>query len=85
MTAGAILAYLALRDAGWIDPSLSVELAPRAKKAAQWLTEKVDEQTIADGGYISVTGRTKPYPPENQAWLQAWTVEALLRHAEVLN
>ena len=85
MTAGAILAYLALRDAGWIDPSLSKELAPRAKKAARWLIEKVDEQMIADGGYISVTGRTKPYPPENLAWLQAWTIEALLRHAEVLN
>ena len=42
----------------------------------------VNEQTIADGGYISVTGRTKPHPPPEN---QAWTIEALLRHAEVLN
>ena len=85
MTAGAILAYLALRDAGWLDAKLLKELAPRAQKAARWLVENVNEQTISDGGFISVTGQTQPHPPENLAWLLAWTVEALLRHAEVLN
>ena len=82
MTAAALLAYADIKNAGWLEESLSTELAPRVDKAKQWLLANATEEFIDQGGYQRITGKTTPHPPENLVWLLAWTVEALLRFDE---
>jgi hypothetical protein len=79
MTAGALLAYDGIRRAGWLDNDLAADIDPRAAKAKTWLIDNVTDEFIDQGGYRKVTGRSRPWPPDNMLSLLAWTVEALLR------
>jgi hypothetical protein len=83
MTAGAILSYLRVRDAGFLTTEIAAKYRPSAQKAADWLLERLTAETVAQGGYFRVTGDSEPRPPENQAWMLAWTLDALTRCADV--
>jgi hypothetical protein len=83
MTAAALLAYADIYKVGWVDDNLAALLVPKVIRAKAWLLENTTEEMINQGGYRKVTGKTTPWPPENLAWLLAWTIEALLRMGEV--
>ena len=82
MTAGAILSYLRVRDAGFLDAETDRVYLAKARLARRWLLENISEETIDSGGYFRVTGTSEPRPPENQAWQLGWTLEALVRSSE---
>jgi len=83
MTAGAILAYLRVRDAGYLTPEETAVYGRKARLAAEWLLDHVTPQSIEAGGYFRVTGESEPRPPENLAWQLGWTLEALTRLHEL--
>jgi len=79
MAAAAVLAYDDVRRAGWLTDDTALELHPKVSAAARWLVDHATEEFIQQGGYRKITGRSTPWPPENTAWLLAWSVEALIR------
>jgi hypothetical protein len=84
MTAGAILSYLRVRDAGFLSPDEITWYRPRALAAAEWLIANATPENI-DGrsGYLPETGKSEPRPPENLAWMLAWTLLGLSRIPEI--
>jgi len=83
MTAGAILSFLRVRDAGFLSAEDVARYRPRARAAVDWLRAQTTPEAVDAGGYIKVTGESEPRPPENLAWLLAWTAEALIRSEDV--
>ena len=77
MTAGAVLSYRCVRDAGLLSDALERQYQDKANRAFEWLVQNVTEESIENGGYIKVSGNSEPRPPENLAWLLGWTLEAL--------
>ena len=82
MTAGAVLSYLRTRDAGFLSEQDVALYRPKAAKARDSLVEEATEETLRSGGYLRVTGKSRP-KLDNQAWLFAWCLDALLRVDEV--
>ena len=76
ITAGAILSYLRVRDAGFLTDN---EAAYRTKALAarDWMLSHLDEDCLQQGGYWKITGKSQPRPKCNMAWLFGWTLEAL--------
>ncbi len=83
MTAGGILTYLRARDAGVLSQHDKDAYRPTVLAASKWLHENVTPQSIQEGGYFRVTGRSLPGPPDCRAWQLGWALEALLRSDEV--
>jgi hypothetical protein len=77
MTAGAVMSFLRTREAGFLSPEIEAASAPRAQRAAAWLLEHTDPDSVAAGGYVPVTGRTELRPPDNGAWMLGLTLEGL--------
>lgn len=77
MTAGAILSYLRIRDAGFLNRDEESTYGQKARIARDWLIRNTTEATIRSGGYFRITGKSQPRPRENLAWLLAWTLDAL--------
>jgi hypothetical protein len=84
MTAGAILSYLRVRDAGFLEDETAARYRSAALRATGWLVGNVTEAGVAAGGYFPVTGESEPRPPENQAWMLAWTLLALTRLPDIV-
>lgn len=82
-TAGAILSFLRVRDAGFLSAEDIAIYRPKALAARDWLLEHVTAENVDSGGYFKGTGEAEPRPPENLAWLLAWTLEALVRIPEI--
>jgi hypothetical protein len=78
-TAGAILSYLRTREAGYLSATDAARYGPKARAARDWLRTYITPESVDTGGYFPVTGEAEPRPPENLAWLLAWTLEALLQ------
>lgn len=84
MTAGAILSYLRVREAGFLTPDEAAWYLPRTRKAADWLVSNTTPENIDQrSGYLPETGKSEPRPPENLAWMLAWTLLGLSRVHEV--
>jgi hypothetical protein len=83
MTAGAILSYLRTRDAGFLREAVAQQYRTSALAAAGWIFTHLTPETVLTGGYFKVTGDSEPRPPENQAWMLGWTLEALGRCGEI--
>lgn len=84
MTAGAILSYLRVRDAGFLPPEEIDLYRPRALAAAEWLVANTTPENIDQrSGYLPETGKSQPRPPENLAWMLAWTLLGLSRIHEI--
>jgi hypothetical protein len=83
MTAGAILSFLRVREAGFLSEEDEARYRPRALAAREWLLAHVTPEAVDAGGYFPVTGESEPRPPENLAWLLGWTLEALVRGEEI--
>jgi hypothetical protein len=83
MTAGAILSYLRVREAGFLTEEYALKYRDAALKAADWLLRHLDAESVESGGYFRVTGDSEPRPPENQLWMLGWTLEALTRLREI--
>lgn len=77
-TAGAILSFLRVRDAGFLADADARAYRDRAIAARDWVLHHLTPEFVDCGGYIEVTGESEPRPPENLAWLLAWTLEALV-------
>ena len=82
-TAGAILSYLRVRDAGFLPDADRVTYGQKAAMARDWILRHLTPELVDGGGYIEVTGESEPRPPENLAWLLAWTLEALVAMARL--
>ena len=82
MTAGAVLSFLRTRDAGFLSTDDIDTYRPKARAAKDWLLERATDETLNSGGYLRVTGKSHP-KLDNQAWLFAWCLDALLRVDEV--
>lgn len=77
MTAGAILSYLRVRDAGFLNRDEESTYGQKARIARDWLIQNTTDASIRSGGYFRITGKSQPRPRENLAWLLAWTLDAL--------
>lgn len=82
MTAGAVLSFLRTRGAGFLSATDVARYRPKAQAARDWLVAHATEETLKSGGYHRVTGKSRP-KLDNQAWLFAWCLDALLRVDEV--
>ena len=78
MTAGAVLSFLRTRDAGFLSENQVAGYRPKAEKARDSLVKRATDQTLRSGGYLRVTGKSRP-KLDNQAWLFGWCLDALLR------
>lgn len=78
MTAGAVLSFLRVRDAGFLTPDEVAEYGARARRAGAWMLDHLDDETVAAGGYVPVTGGSEPRPPENLAWMLSWVLVGVL-------
>jgi hypothetical protein len=83
MTAGAVLSYLRTRSAGFLTESVARQYRASASRAADWIRTHLTPETVQTGGYFKVTGDSEPRPPENQAWMLGWTLDALGRFREI--
>ncbi|MBN2290818.1 MAG: hypothetical protein JXM70_00240 [Pirellulales bacterium] len=81
MTAGAIMSYLRVRDAGYLGEKDIARYRPKAQAAREWLLENITAENLSSksAGYFRVTGRSHPKPPDNVAWNLAYTLEILPR------
>ncbi len=82
MTAGAVLSFLRTRDAGFLSAKDVASYRPKAQAARDWLLTHATDETLKSGGYLRVTGRSRP-KLDNQAWLFGWCLDALLRVDDV--
>jgi hypothetical protein len=83
MTAGAILSYLRTRDAGFLPEATALKYRRSALAAKDWILSHLTPEMVQTGGYLKVTGDSEPRPPENQAWMLGWTLDALGRMGEI--
>ena len=85
MTAGAVLSYLRVRDAGYLSEEDVASYRPKALAARDWLLESTTAGNLGSRspGYFRVHGRSLPRPPDNLSWNLAYTLEALLRVQDV--
>ena len=83
MTAGAVLSFLRNRDAGFLSEQDTAAYRPKVQAAAQWLLKNITPQSIQNGGYFPVTGKSHAGPRDCRAWHLAWGLEALLRTHEI--
>jgi hypothetical protein len=83
MTAGAALSYLRVREAGFLTEEIAAKYHSAALRAVDWVQEHLSPETVAAGGYFRVTGDSEPRPPENQAWMLGWTLDALTRSPDI--
>ncbi|MBM4005699.1 MAG: hypothetical protein FJ295_20835 [Planctomycetes bacterium] len=77
MTAGAILSFLRVRDAGMLTDDEKSTYGPKALAAREWMLRHLDEECLQRGGYWKVSGKSEPRPKCNLAWLLGWTAETL--------
>jgi hypothetical protein len=77
MTAGAILSYLRVREAGFLTDGEVSAYRPKALAARRWLFGNITPESVESGGYFKITGKSEPRPPENMAWMLGWTLQAL--------
>jgi hypothetical protein len=82
-TAGAILSFLRVRDAGFLSEADLATYRLKALAARNWLLAHLTPEAVESGGYFRVTGQSEPRPPENLAWLLGWTLEALAQMEEI--
>ncbi len=83
MTAGAVLSFLRVRDAGFLSDALTAQYRRTALAAKDWIFSTLSPETVQTGGYFKVTGDSEPRPPENQAWMLGWTLDALAQIGEL--
>ena len=85
MTAGAMMSYLRVRDAGYLDEEEIAQYRPKAQAARDWLLANItaDNLKSKSAGYFCVTGRSHPRPPDNVAWNLGYTLEVLPRVQDV--
>jgi len=85
MTAGAILSYLRTRDAGYLSEAGVAGYRPKAQAARDWLLKSISAENLESrsAGYFPVHGKSLPRPPDNVAWMLAYSLQALLRIQDV--
>lgn len=83
MAGAGIMNYLDCRAAGLLSPVEQDAYGGKARKALGWICAWSPRQIIKAGGHRRVNGGVTLNPPENLAWMLAWTAEALLQ-AEAL-
>ena len=85
MTAGAILSYLRVRDAGYMDEKTITQYRPKALAARDWLLKNNTAKDLdsKSAGYFRVTGRSHPRPPDNVAWNLGYALEVLPRVQDI--
>jgi len=81
MTAGAILSYLRVRDAGYLSEEEDAVYRPKALAARDWLLRNITADSLRSptAGYNPVHGKSLPRPPDNVSWNLAYALQALLR------
>ncbi|MBN1352871.1 hypothetical protein JXJ21_26010 [candidate division KSB1 bacterium] len=77
MTAGAIMSFIRVRDAGFLSAQDASTYGNRARAAREWLLKHVTPDAIDSGGYLNVTGQSAPKPLDNLAWLFGLTLQGL--------
>ena len=82
-TAGAILSFLRVRNAGFLSETDVSLYRAKAGAARDWLLAHLTPEALETGGYFRVTGQSEPRPPENLVWLLGWTLEALTQLEEI--
>ena len=85
MTAGAILSYLRVRDAGYLSERDTAHYRPKAQAARNWLLRSITVENLRSrsAGYFPVHGRSLPRPPDNVSWNLAHTLEVLPRIQDI--
>ena len=83
MAAAGILDFLDCRNAGFLNDNEGAEYGRKAQRAMDWILSWSPDALIKEAGHKYVNGGVTLFPPENLAWMLAWTVEALLRIEEL--
>ncbi|HOZ45405.1 MAG TPA: hypothetical protein PLO37_03200 [Candidatus Hydrogenedentes bacterium] len=80
MTAGAILSYVRVRDAGYLSDEDIAHYRPRALDARDWLLRNISAESLRSptAGYFPAHGTSHPGPPDNVSWNLAYALEASL-------
>jgi hypothetical protein len=78
MTGTAVMQYVELSRRLWIDEDAHRVYYPKTLRALAWLREMSSTEMYPRDGYVSVTGRTIPWPGWNIVWLMALTAEGLM-------
>jgi hypothetical protein len=82
-TAGAVLSFLRVREAGFLGEAEQETYRQRAIQARDWMLAHLTPESADQGGYWEVRGTSRPKPRENCAWLLSWVLEALARLEEL--
>ena len=78
MTGAAIMNYVDCLQAGLLSDEEASHYGEKARQAQQWILSWPTEQIISKAGYDKRSGTVSLHPPENLAWMLAWTARALL-------
>ncbi|MBC8873292.1 MAG: hypothetical protein H8E44_27975 [Planctomycetes bacterium] len=65
------------RDAGFLPAQDVARYRPKAQAARDWLLAHATDDTLKSGGYLRVTGRSRP-KLDSRVWLFGWCLDALL-------
>lgn len=84
MAGAGIMNYLDCRAAGLLSTGERDAYGRKARKALDWIRSWHPRKIIGAGGHRRVNGGVTLRPPENMAWLLAWTVDALLQAEDEL-
>jgi len=75
--------YLDCQNLGFLNEDEKKQYGAKAQKAMDWILSWSPKDILEKGGFLEVNGGAAAWkPPENVAWMLAWTVEALLRYDE---
>lgn len=83
MAGAGILNFLDCRRAGLLDEGEEKVYGLKVKKTMEWILSWTPERIIDKAGHEKINGGVRLHPPENLAWMLAWTADALLRSEEL--
>lgn len=83
MAAAGVMNFLDCRDAGFLSEAEAATYGAKARRAMDWICAFPPDTIIERAGHEHIGGGVSLDPPENLAWMLAWTVEALLREGEL--
>ncbi|NQT94111.1 MAG: hypothetical protein HQ559_15220 [Lentisphaerae bacterium] len=79
MTGAAVCNFLDCEAAGFLNSDERGAYGKKCAKAMEWIRSWEPDDIVEKGGHKAINGGVTLHPPENMAWMLAWTVDALLR------
>jgi len=78
MAGAAVMNYVDCLQAGLLSDEEASRYGEKARQAQQWILSWPADQIISKAGYEKRSGTVSLHPPENLAWMLAWTAQEVL-------